>query len=126
MSTIDKILAARAHPHDVKAATRPTIQLRDPNVLSAIHVALCAIKADIVCDDDNCLVATYDGGHFHRLDNWARRCDCLAWFLQFMKGDRRVDPPSKLANEFFSHARELGWFKHEHRGPCPACAAKNK
>ena len=125
MSTTTNPLTARAHPHDVKAATRPIVQLRDPNILSAIHVALCAVKADIVVDDDGCLVATYEG-HYVRLDNWARRCDCLAWHLEFMKGDRRVDPPSKLPNEFFSHARELGWFRHEHRGPCPACAAKRK
>src|SRR5215471_8816448 len=100
---------------------RSIIQLRNPNVIDAIHTAL--LNADIVVDDDGVLVATYDG-HYVRLDNWARRCDCLAWHLQFMKGDRHVDPPSKLANEFFSHARERGWFRHEHRGPCPACAAK--
>src|SRR5215471_20233379 len=103
---------------------KPIIQLNNPNVLDAIRAALHAINADIVCDDDGCLVATYDGGHFQRLDNWARRCDCLAWHLDFMKGNRRVDPPSKLANEFFSLARERDWFRHEHRGPCPACAAK--
>jgi len=41
-----------------------------------------------------------------------------------MKGDRRIDPPAKLAREFFSHARELAWFKQEHRGPCPGCERK--
>jgi len=104
---------------------KPIIQLRNPNALDAIRAALYVIRADIVVDDDGCLVATYDG-HYVRLDNWARRCDCLAWHLEFMKGDRRVDPPSKLVNEFFSQARERDWFRHEYRGPCPACAAKNK
>ena len=105
--------------------TRPIIQLHNPNVLDAIRVALHVVKADIVVDDDGCLVATYDG-HFVRLDHNCRRCDCLAWHLQFMKGDRRIDPPPKLAHEFFSLARWLTWFKQEHRGPCPRCAAKSK
>jgi hypothetical protein len=124
-NTLDEILAARAHPHDVKAATRPLVQLQNPNVHDAILAGLRAVKADIVVDDNGYLVATYDG-HVRRLENNHQRCDCLEWHLDFMRGAQRVGPSLKLAREFFSRARELGWFRHEHRGPCPACAAKSK
>jgi hypothetical protein len=110
---------------NVKATTRPIIQLHNPNVLDAIRAALGKINADIVVDDDGYLVATYDR-HVRRLENNHQRCDCLAWHLQFMRGDQRIDPPAKLARQFFSHARELAWFRQEHRGPCPACAAKKR
>jgi len=125
-NTLAETLAAlRAHPHNVKAATRPIVQLKNPNALDAIRAGLHAVKADIVIDDDNNIVATYDH-HVRRLENNHQRCDCLEWHLQFMQGARHVGPSGKLARQFFSHARELGWFRHEHRGPCPACAAKRK
>jgi len=41
-----------------RAAARPIIQLNDPNVIDAIRAALHAVKADIVVDDDGCLVAS--------------------------------------------------------------------
>jgi len=125
-NTLAETLAAlRAHPHYLKAATRPIVQLNNANVLDAIRAGLTACKADIVVDDDGCLVATYDG-HVRRLENNHQRCDCLEWHLDFMRGAQRVDAPGKLAQEFFNHAWELGWFRHEYRGPCPACAAKQE
>jgi hypothetical protein len=105
---------------DTRFIRRPIIQLNDPDVMTAIHAALLAIEADIVVDDDGTLVASYDG-HFWRQNNNARMQDCLQRHLRFMRGDRAIDPPAALARKFFRLARELHWFKHEHRGPCPRC-----
>jgi hypothetical protein len=104
-------------------SARPIVQVRDPGVIDAIRAALIASRADIVVDDDGTLVANYDG-HFWRLNNNARMMDCSAWHLRFMRGARDIDPPGALARKFFRLARELHWFKREHRGPCPGCAAK--
>ena len=102
-------------------AIRPIIQIDDSNVMEAIRTALHTSKADIVVDDDGTLVASYEG-HYWRQDNNARMQDCLQRHLRFMKGERDIDPPPALARKFFRLARELHWFKREHRGPCPGCS----
>jgi len=106
------------------AMSKPIIRVDKPDVLEAIRAALHASKADIVVDDDGTLVASYDG-HYWRQDNNARMQDCLARHLRFTRGTRDIDPPGALARKFFRLAREQHWFKREHRGPCPGCAAKS-
>jgi hypothetical protein len=106
-------------------AMRPVINVNEPGVMDTIRAALHTVQADIVIDDDGVLVAAYDG-HYWRQDNNVRMCDCLARHLRFMRGGRDIDPPAALARSFFRLARELHWFKREHRGPCPGCAAKGQ
>lgn len=99
---------------------RPVIQIDDPNVMEAIRAALRAAQADIVIDDDGKVVASYDS-HVVRQENVYEMCDCLAWHLRFMKGNRDISPPVGLARKFFRSAREQHWFKQATRGPCPMC-----
>jgi hypothetical protein len=103
-----------------KASIKPCIKLEQDNCVDAIRDALTAINADVVVDDDDSLVATYDG-HYRQLKAAIQICHFLAHYFRFERFDRPIDPPRKLARAFVEIALRDHWFKSEHRGPCPVC-----